>query len=156
MSLVYFVAMKSKDPSTKIGSVIVSPNHAILSTGYNGLPRGVNDDVLERNNDRPEKYFWYEHGERNAIYNSPSRPVSCRMYTQGLPCADCARAIIQSGIIEVIVHEAWDREDKREKWVESGARSLCMFKEADVKLTSYSGPVVQHIVGFRGGKELTF
>ena len=69
MSMVYLVAMKSKDDSTHLGAVIVSQDNEIRSFGYNGLARGINDDVVERQ-ERPEKYFWFEHAERNAIYNA--------------------------------------------------------------------------------------
>jgi len=66
MSLSYLVAMKSKDPSTKIGAVIVGPDKEIRSTGYNGFVKGANDDVVEHY-ERPEKYYHFEHAERNAI-----------------------------------------------------------------------------------------
>jgi len=66
MQGVYWVASKSKDPKTKIGALIVKDTR-IISTGYNGIPIGVDDNV-ETRHQRPEKYKWYEHGERNAIY----------------------------------------------------------------------------------------
>lgn len=69
MSLCYMVSIKSKDQSTKYGAVIVGPDHEIRSTGYNSFPRGVNDNLSERQK-RPEKYLWFEHAERNAIYNA--------------------------------------------------------------------------------------
>lgn len=100
------VAEPSKDRSTKLGCVIVGESNEILSTGYNGFPRGVNDDIDERH-DRPLKYKWTEHAERNAIYNaarSGIRLKNSRIYVPWFPCADCARAIIQSGITEVICY----------------------------------------------------
>ena len=113
MSLAYLIAWKSKDPSTKVGAVIVTREHSILSTGYNGLPRGCRDDLPERN-ERPIKYAWYEHAERNAIYNSAmvggSSLLGTTMYTPGLPCVDCMRGIIQSGIALVITHKEWREE----------------------------------------------
>ena len=66
MQGVYWVASKSKDPMTKIGALIVK-DRRIVSSGYNGIPSGVND-ALEARSQRPDKYKWYEHGERNAIY----------------------------------------------------------------------------------------
>ena len=63
------VAVKSKDPTTKIGALIVGPDREIRSTGYNSFPRGLDDNVRERM-ERPEKYYWIEHAERNAIYNA--------------------------------------------------------------------------------------
>lgn len=96
------VSEKSKDESTKVGCVIVGPEHEVRSTGYNGIPRNVNDtqEKPERH-ERPEKYYWYEHAERNAIYNAARNGIplnDCTMYVTMYPCADCARGIIQSGI----------------------------------------------------------
>jgi len=94
------VKLKSKDNNTKIGVVLVGKNNEIVSTGYNSFPRGINDDVLERQ-EKPEKYFWFEHAERNCIYNAARIGVSTlgtTMYmTCGISCADCARAIISAG-----------------------------------------------------------
>ena len=63
------VAKKSKDQSTQIGAVIVGIDNEIRSTGYNSFPSGINDDLQERQ-ERPEKYYWIEHAERNALYNA--------------------------------------------------------------------------------------
>ena len=63
------VKLKSKDQSTQIGAVIVGEDNEVLSTGYNSFPRGMDDSKQERQ-ERPEKYFWFEHAERNAIYNA--------------------------------------------------------------------------------------
>lgn len=157
MSLAYFVAMKSKDKSTKIGAVIVGPNHDIISTGYNGLPRGVNDDLDERQ-ERPLKYSLFEHGERNALYNATRNgmPDNCIIYTQGLPCVDCARGIIQSRIKTVIYHVPFDADNSlRPQWVESCKLSEMLFKESNVEVIGYNGPLIANIVGLRGGKILT-
>jgi dCMP deaminase len=140
MTMVYLVASRSKDQSTHIGAVIVGDKNEVRSLGYNSFPRGLKDDVLERQ-ERPEKYFWFEHGERNAIYNATLMGVSlkdCRMYTNGIPCMDCARALVQSGINEVIVDKKWDA-DNSEKWSENAKRSLEMFSEVGVKVRYYSG-----------------
>lgn len=99
-----YVSTKSKDKSTKVGAVIVGPNNEVLSVGWNGFPRGVNDDVEERH-ERPAKYEWTEHGERNAIYNAARHGIrldGTTLYTTHDPCADCARAIVQSGIRHVV------------------------------------------------------
>jgi len=69
------VKLKSKDNNTKIGVVLVGKNNEIVSTGYNSFPRGINDDVAERQ-EKPEKYFWFEHAERNCIYNAARIGVS--------------------------------------------------------------------------------
>jgi len=104
MRQVYEVAAKSKDPSTKIGAVIVRDKHPILF-GYNGIPPGVSDSPERMV--RPDKYKWFEHGERNAIYCGARFGISTDqtvLYTQALPCSDCGRAIIAAGIIEVVLH----------------------------------------------------
>ena len=92
------VKEKSKDINTKIGTVIVGKDKEILSTGYNSFPRGLNDELSERQ-ERPEKYFWFEHSERNAIYNAARIGVSLKestaYLTSGLPCMDCARGLVQ-------------------------------------------------------------
>jgi dCMP deaminase len=103
LTMAYMVAMRSKDNSTWIGAVIVGPDGEIRSTGYNGFPRGV--EYLEERLQRPAKYDYTEHGERNAIYNAARAGIAtkgCTMYTHGLPCVDCARGVVQSGISRVI------------------------------------------------------
>jgi len=110
MSLVYFVAMRSKDKNTKIGAVVVGPDNEIRSTGYNSFPRGINDSVLDRQ-ERPEKYKWFSHAERNSLYNAAMVGIplkGCRMYTNGVPCNDCAFGVINSGIKEVVVDKEWN------------------------------------------------
>ncbi len=124
------IAKRSKDQSTQVGSVIVGPDHEIRSVGYNCFARGIDDNKQERQ-ERPEKYFFFEHAERNAIYNAARIGVplkGCTLYVQWPPCADCARAIIQSGISVVII--------KTNKipgsWHESCQKGMDMFKEARV------------------------
>jgi dCMP deaminase len=98
------IATWSKDRSTQVGCVIVGNANQVLSMGYNGFPRGVNDDIEERH-DRPDKYLWTEHAERNAIYNAARTGMALAgstMYLPWYPCADCARAIIQSGISTLV------------------------------------------------------
>lgn len=94
----------SKDRSTKVAAVIVNDRNKLVSIGYNGFPIGI-DDTDEDRHKRPDKYVWTEHAERNAIYSAAELGVSvrgCTLYCNYLPCVDCARAIIQSGIKEVI------------------------------------------------------
>ncbi|KRQ99337.1 hypothetical protein CP49_11990 [Bradyrhizobium valentinum] len=95
----------SEDRSRQVGSVIVGSGNTILGTGYNGLPRKVSADYEARHSrENGEKYLWFEHAERNAIYNMARAGVStvgCRMYVNNFPCADCARAIVQSGIVQL-------------------------------------------------------
>lgn len=98
------VASWSKDRSRSCGAVIVDYRNVVVSIGWNGFPRGVNDDVDSRH-ERPTKYQWTEHAERNAIFNAAANGHStkgCTMYLSWYPCADCARAIIQSGILRIV------------------------------------------------------
>jgi len=152
MSLAYFVALRSKDESTKCGSVIVGQDNQIVSTGYNSFVRGINDNVKERQ-ERPQKYMWFEHGERNAIYNAALSGVStknCKIYVTGLPCADCARAIIQSGIKEVIIQK---REKFGNEWDESHKTTLQMFEEANIKLRITEEKIQREIYKFTRGEK---
>lgn len=131
------VATWSKDPSTKVGAVIIGNAGQTVSQGYNGFPRGI-DDCEEKYNDRPLKYKMVVHAEMNAIYNAihnGASTVGSTMYVTGLPvCHECAKAIIQVGIKEVVI----DTKPK-EHWEESCALSLEMFEEAGVKLTYLEG-----------------
>jgi len=152
MTMAYLAAMKSKDERTKIGAVVVGNNKEIVSIGFNGLPRGLNDDVPERH-EKGEKDYWFEHAERNAVYNATLIGVSldgCKMYTQGVPCdKGCSRAIVQSGIEEVIVDKKW--ETNTENWTERNRRTIEMFEESGVKLRYHDTKYVQ-ILGFNDGK----
>jgi len=154
VSMLYLVAMKSKDMKTQNAAIIVDWFNRIKSTGYNSFPTGINDYVPERQ-ERPEKYYWFEHGERNAIYNAAKNGVSldrCKIYVTGIPCMDCSRGIIQSGIIEVIYHVLLPYDSKL--WEEHNERSLILFKEAGVKIREYTGSVVEHPFVRRDGKEV--
>lgn len=132
-SIAHQIKLKSKDRHTKIGAIIVGTDNEIVSTGYNSFPRGIRDDVDLRQ-ERPEKYYFFEHAERNAIYNAARIGVStkdCTMYlTCGIPCADCARGIINAGIRRIVVEE--EGEPVSDKWSEHAERSLIMFHEAGV------------------------
>lgn len=136
------VASWSKDRSTKVGAVIVGPDNEVRSQGYNGFPRGVEDGV-EARHERPAKYLFTEHAERNAIYNAVRANIpikGCRLYLNFSPscCADCARAIIQSGIIEVVGNES-PFPGKGEQWEQSIAAAKAMCDEAGVKWRTVNG-----------------
>lgn len=134
------VKTRSKDQSTQIGVVIVGTDNQIISTGYNSFPRGINDSLPERQ-ERPEKYFWFSHAETNAIINSALNGVStkgAKMYmTCGVPCADCARNIINSGIKEIWCQSTLKDMNNRDKWEEHAKRSLQMFEESGVSVNFY-------------------
>lgn len=126
------VASKSKDPSTKSGCVIVGPEHEVRSTGFNGFPMGVNDDIKERY-ERPVKYSYAEHCERNAIYLAARNGISlkgCTLYVNWHPCVDCARAMIQAGIIRVVYLPTSD--ELYERWGKDFEIAETMWREARV------------------------
>ena len=132
MQLAFTIGRWSKDP-TPVGCVIAGPANEIRSTGYNGLPRGVNDSVAQRL-ERPAKYLWIEHAERNAIYNAARACIpiqGCRIFVPWYPCVDCARAILQCGLIELIAIEP-DWQDKR--WGEHFQIAQEMFKECGLRV----------------------
>ena len=133
------VKLKSKDQSTQIGAVVVGEGRNVLSTGYNSFPRGLDDSLQERQ-ERPEKYFWIEHAERNAIYNAALEGVSLKnstiYLTSGLPCMDCARGIVNSGIKIVWCKSVCTTKNK-EKWEESQKKSLQLLNECGVEVCYY-------------------
>jgi len=123
-------ATRSKDPSSQVGAVVVRDRN-ILSTGYNGFPRGVNDAVIERY-ERPAKYTWMVHAEENALLNAGRNGVSTNeatLYvTPFAPCVTCAKAIIQSGIREVVI----DSLVENPRWAEEFAEADAILKAARV------------------------
>ncbi len=105
MGVALLSAQRSKDPSTQTGACIVNPDNIIVGTGYNGFPIGCSDDSLpwaREGKPLETKYPFVCHGELNAILNSSTDLKNCRIYTPLVPCGECAKAIIQSGIKEVI------------------------------------------------------
>lgn len=106
MGIALLSAQRSKDPSTQVGACIVSNQNRILSVGYNGFPIGCSDDDFswEREGDfLNTKYPYVCHAELNAILNNPGAPLQgARIYVALFPCNECCKAIIQSGIKEVI------------------------------------------------------
>jgi dCMP deaminase len=134
------ISLYSKDRSTKVGAIIVGPDGEIRSTGYNGFPRNVDDDV-EHRHERPTKYLFAEHGERNAIYNAARVGIptkGCTLYVTSNPskfppCADCARAIIQSGITRVVQERLDHDSEAAKRWKESSTATFEMFAEAGIE-----------------------
>ncbi len=104
MGVAMLSAMRSKDPNTQVGACIVSPEHKILSMGYNGFPKGCSDDEFTWNREGEDnKYFYSTHSELNAILNYRGGSLEgATIYVTLFPCNECAKAIIQSGIKEVV------------------------------------------------------
>ena len=105
MAIAKLSAMRSKDPSTQVGACIVGEENRILSIGYNGAPNGFNDDEFPWDRDGnllDTKYPFVAHAELNAILNSKTPLDDARLYVTLFPCNECAKAIIQAGIKEVL------------------------------------------------------
>lgn len=131
LDLARFISDWSKDPSTKVGAVIVDTNNRIVSVGYNGFPKGVEDN--ERLSERDEKYKIIVHGEINAILFANKPVAGCTLYTIPFePCPRCAGLVIQSGITRVVA----PRNDNP-RWEEDFKISRLLFAEAGVKIDYY-------------------
>jgi dCMP deaminase len=134
MKLAYTIAEGSKDPDTKVGSVIVGKDQEIISMGWNGFPRKINDSVPERFL-RPTKYLYTVHSELNSILNAARIGVSCKgstLYTTLFCCHECAKAVIQAGIVKVVYAE------RKENWEESFKISEEMFSEAGITVEKWT------------------
>lgn len=131
IGLAEHISKWSKDPSTKVGSVIVNAKKHILAVGYNGFPRGVKDHST-RYNDRDTKYKFVSHAERNALDNAHMDVSGCTLYTSLYPCNECAKSIIQRGIKRVVTRQPvedkpnmnWDITEQ-------------MFREAGITLITH-------------------
>ena len=131
IGLAQHISTWSKDPSTKVGCVVVGADREIRSTGFNGFPRGINDDE-ERLTDREKKYPLICHAEENAIMHAARIGVSlkdCTAYVTWPPCSRCARSLIQAGIREIVYPETGKIP---ERWIEDFTISDSMLNEAGV------------------------
>lgn len=109
MGVALLSAMRSKDPNTQVGACVASKDHKVITMGYNGMPIGLSDDLMpwEREGEDPldNKYLYVCHAEFNAILNSRQSVRDCIIYVTMFPCNECAKALIQSGIKEVVYLE---------------------------------------------------
>jgi dCMP deaminase len=132
LDLAELVGSWSKDPSTKIGAVIVDPDRRIVSTGYNGFPKGISDSE-DRLTDRDIKYKLVVHGEMNALLFAERSIKGCTLYTTPfLPCSSCASMFIQAGIKRVV-----SRFTDNPRWLESIELAKALFSEAGVECSVY-------------------
>ncbi|MCQ2486878.1 MAG: dCMP deaminase family protein [Clostridia bacterium] len=137
MGVAILASMRSKDPNTQVGACIVSENNKILSVGYNGFPIGCDDDEFpwEREGETLDtKYAFVCHAELNAILNARGADLTgSKIYVALFPCNECAKAIIQSGIKEVIyISDKYDG-------TENNVASKKMLTAAGVKFTKLDG-----------------
>ena len=146
MGVSLLAAERSKDPSTQVGACIVSNDNRILSTGYNGFPQGCSDDDFPWNRDKSlgeTKYNFVVHAELNAILNAGGKSlVGSRIFVSLFPCHECAKAIIQAGVKEVVY-----LSDKY-NGTESDNASKRMLNAAGVKLTKIKPTKAQIVLNF--------
>ncbi len=134
MQMAWLIGQRSSDPSTQAGACIANEKNVVIGLGYNGWPRGIDNDALpwEREGDfLTTKYAYVVHGEENAIYNASTDVAGCKLYCTLYPCNECAKTIIQSGINEVIYMS--DKYHDHQSWVAS--RKL--FELAGIKTRQY-------------------
>ena len=142
LGMAYDLAHNSPDLSTQLGAVLMNKRshfYSVIGIGWNTLPRGVktSDERLSR----PTKYLYTEHAERNAIFDAARRGHATEGSTMFCPwfaCADCGRAIIQSGVKKVIGHKAMF-DGTPDRWKDSIAEAFVMFGEAGVQTEIFDG-----------------
>lgn len=141
MGIAQLSALRSKDPSTQVGACIVDANNKVVSIGYNGMPHGIDDKNAPWGHGEglESKYLYVCHAEFNAILNTRdgSHLNGCRVYVTLFPCNECAKAIVQVGIKEVVYLE---EKESNDVIYEASRKILTM---AGVKLTKYQGKVVK-------------
>ena len=133
LKLAQHISKWSKDPSTKVGCIIVGEDREIRSTGFNGFPRGI-EDSEDRLNDRTKKYPLICHAEENAIMHAARIGISlkgCIAYVTWPPCNRCTRSLIQAGIKEIVI----PNEVKiPERWNDEFDLSMIMLNEANIEV----------------------
>ncbi|MBR2067816.1 MAG: dCMP deaminase family protein [Solobacterium sp.] len=142
MGLAHLSALRSKDPSTQVGAAIVDENHRVVSVGYNGFPKGCDDEIFpwDREGDvLNTKYAFVVHAELNAILSSKWPVNGCTIYVSLFPCNECAKAIIQSGINRVVY------ESDKYDGVDTNIASKRMLKAAGVELVKLENTIALHV-----------
>lgn len=132
MSLARGISELSKDPSTKVGALIVDAEKRVVSMGYNGFPRGVDDDPVIYN-DRARKYMRVLHAEENAVLFANRSLEGCTAYITMHPCSNCAARLIQVGIKRVVCPQP-----DTARWRSSHMEAQWLFEEAGVAVTRYT------------------
>lgn len=134
MTIACVTAMRSPDPATKHGAVVVDKRNKVLGIGYNCFPRGAKDDSKYPLT-RPEKYAYMIHSERNALDNCSVDTNGATVYVTGMPCSSCLRDMIQTGIKKVIygqINSACVNQKDQEV-------SQLMLDNHDIELVEYKG-----------------
>ena len=147
MGVALLASGRSKDPNTQVGACIVDEQNRILSTGYNGFPQGCSDDEFPWNRDESlgeTKYQFVVHAELNAVLNARGKNLSgSKLYVSLFPCHECAKAIIQSGIAEVVY-----LSDKY-NGTASDIASKRMLRAANVKMTKFEPKIDKIVLDFK-------
>ena len=145
MGVSILAAKRSKDPSTQVGACIVDRNNVILTTGYNGFPKGCSDDEFPWDREGEiTKYPYVVHAELNAILNAQGKDLSgSKLYVDLFPCNECAKAIIQSGIKEIVYLS--------DKYADTpGVKaSKMMLRAAGVKLVQMKPEIDEIVLNFK-------
>jgi dCMP deaminase len=143
MEMAYLVASKSKDRSTKVGALAVGEGNRVLETGYNGFIRYADDDDDARH-ERPEKYDWTAHAEANVVYNAAragTALLGATLYTTSHPCKECAKAIVQAGIEEVIIpskdNDPFWENGRWGEWAENFKKARVIMEEARIRIIDH-------------------
>lgn len=145
MGVSILAAKRSKDPSTQVGACIVDQNNVILTTGYNGFPKGCSDDEFPWDREgEVTKYPYVVHAELNAILNAQGKDLNgAKLYVDLFPCNECAKAIIQSGIKEIVYLS--------DKYADTPGvqASKMMLRAAGVKLTQMKPEIEEIVLNFK-------
>ena len=130
------ISAMSKDQSTQVGALVIGKGGEFIASGWNGAPRGCAADTSgDARRLRPEKYFWFSHAEANAIVNAArvGTPLfGSTLVVTHFPCMDCARAIVQAGIVRVITPKI--QGEFYERWFEHIDRAITLFAECDIEI----------------------
>jgi dCMP deaminase len=132
MSLALVASLKSKDPSTQVGAVIIDNKaRKLVSSGYNGFPRYIDDGLVPQT--RPEKYLYVVHAELNAILHAQRELSDCSLYVTVFPCSECMKAVVQSDIKRIVYLNDLNGND----WDESKKATMKMAELAGIKIVKF-------------------
>lgn len=135
MRMAHVIAERSKDPSSQVGAVIATQENVVLGLGYNGFPRGIDEDQFpwDREGELHEtKYAYICHAEENAVYNANNITKGAKIYATLFPCNECTKTIIQKGITEVI----YESDKYHDTSICKASRN--MLEAAGIKVRQYS------------------
>jgi dCMP deaminase len=134
ITLAIVASLKSKDPSTQVGAVIAdNRTKKVISSGYNGFPRYLDDDKIPKT--RPEKYLYVVHAELNAILHAERDLTGCTLYVSVFPCSECMKAVIQTGIKDVVYLNVLSGDN----WEQSVAATMKLAELARVAIRQFEG-----------------